>query len=107
MSDVTKASISQFVTNVMIWGVFFGLGALFITAIIVFDYKFIVAQPTYFVLETIIFSAVFSCLFVVIFAKTRNVTADTAWKWYFITLIKFAAFHILTQLAGVYTIIFS
>jgi hypothetical protein len=107
MTDISKQSISQFIANVMIWGVFFGLGALFIAALFVRDYKYIVDQPAYFILETLIFSAVFACLFTVIFAKTRNIPGKTALVWYFVTLLKFAVFHILTQLAGVYTIIFS
>lgn len=100
-------NLSKIITNIMIWGVFFGLGALAIVAIVVRDYKYIVDHPGHFILETVIMSAVFASIFTITFAKTRNLDRRTAFTWYLATMLKFGVFHILAQLAGIYTIIFS
>lgn len=107
MTDFSKEDLSKIITNIMIWGSFFALGALAITAVVVRDYKYIVDHPWYFVIETIVVGAVLSAIFTVTFARTRNIDKHTAFIWYLVSVLKFGGFHILAQLAGIYTNIFS
>jgi hypothetical protein len=107
MTDFTKKHLSVFITNAVIWGAFFALGALALAALVVRDYKYIVDHPWAFVIETVVISAVIASIFTVTFAKTRNLDARTAFTWYLASMVKFGVFHILAQLSGVYTIIFS
>ena len=107
MTDFTKHDLSNVITNVIIWGAFFALGALVIAALVVRDYKYIVEHPWAFVIETVIVGAVIASIFTVTFARTRNLDAHTAFMWYLASMVKFGGFHILAQLSGVYTIIFS
>jgi hypothetical protein len=107
MTEFSKNNLSVFITNAVIWGAFFALGALALAALIVRDYKYIVEHPWAFVIETVVVSAVIASIFTVTFAKTRNLDAHTAFMWYLASMVKFGGFHILAQLSGVYTIIFS
>lgn len=99
-------NISKWVNRYIFIGLVVALIALLVTSIMVRDYKFIVEHPWAFVIELLFFSAIPSLLIAIVFVKTRRITIKDGIIWFFVMMIKFAAFHILLQLSGVYTVLF-
>lgn len=98
--------ISKFVNKVILWSIIIAFVFLVITSLLVRDYYFIIKHPYDFIWELLFFSVVPSLLFVFIFVKTRNIPVKDTIPWFIAMVVKFAIFHILFQLSGVYTVIF-
>lgn len=100
------SKVSKFVNNGIIWSLGIGVVLLVITSIIVRDYDFIVKHPLSFTLELLVLSVVSSLLICVVFLRTRNIPVKDVFAWFIAITVKFALFHILFQLSGVYTVLF-
>lgn len=98
--------LSAWVNRSIFIAMVIALIALTVTAIIVRDYDFMVKHPWAFIIEIIFFSAVPSLLIAIVFVKTRRITIKDGIIWFFVMMLKFAIFHILLQLSGVYTVLF-
>jgi hypothetical protein len=98
--------LSKFVNKVILWTMIIAFIFLVITSIIVRDYDFIIKHPYDFIWELLFFSVVPSLIFVFIFVKTRNIKIKKTIPWFLVMVIKFAIFHLLFQLSGVYTVVF-
>ena len=79
---------------------------LIIASSIVRDYQYIIEHPIYFCIETIMMG-ILPALPLTIFFITRNLTQKQVIIMYIIMVIQLSAIHILTQLSGVYTVVFS
>jgi hypothetical protein len=94
-------NIPKFMKRLLYWSIGIGLVILIITAFFVRDYHFIVQHPYYFLIEVLVFSIVPS-LVVLILIKTRELPVKESLFWFLILAGKFALFHIVTQLSGIY-----
>lgn len=81
------------------------LVVLIVTSAIVRDYYFIVANPGKFMIELVFFSVIPSLLIALVIFKTRNIPVKDTISWLLVMIFKFAVFHILFQLSGIYTVI--
>jgi hypothetical protein len=97
--------LSRTLNQVIFWSLIIATIVLVITSLIVRDYYFIVEHPWLFVWELLCFSVIPSLLIVFVMAKTRSISVKDVFKWLIAMIIKFAVFHILFQLSGVYTVI--
>lgn len=97
--------IGKAVKTIVLWGLILAAVGLIVTSIIVRDYSFIVEHPFAFCIELVFFSVVCSLIIAVVFARTRKISIKEIWTWFFAMVLKFAAFHILFQLSGVYTVL--
>lgn len=102
----TMSKVTKVVNNGIIWSVIIAVIILVVTSVIVRDYEFIVKRPLAFGLELFVVSVVCSFLICIVFLRTRNVPVKDTLTWFIAITIKFALFHILFQLSGVYTILF-
>jgi hypothetical protein len=80
---------------------------LVLTSVFVRDYAFIVEHPWLFILELVFFSLVPAMMIALVFVKTRHIKVKEGMKWLVALTLKFALFHILFQLSGVYTVLFT
>lgn len=99
--------LSKAVKSIILWSLIVGAVGLIITSIIIRDYGFIVQHPIAFAVELIFFSVVCALIIAVVFARTRRINIKDIWSWFFAMVFKFAAFHVLFQLSGVYTVLLS
>jgi prolipoprotein diacylglyceryltransferase len=98
--------ISDVVSTIFLYGIILVLGILVVLSLIVRDYKFIVENTTDFVFELIMFALVSSILVSWVLYETRKLSKQYTF-WLFISLfIKFAIFHVVCQLSGIYTSLF-
>lgn len=86
--------------------VFFGLAYLLALAILVRDTKLITERPVVFVIELLLMSLL-PGIPILFFVVSRGISWDRAWIWFTSLSVKFAIFHVLSQLSGFYTWIFS
>ena len=94
-------NISKFMKLLLYWTIGIGLLILLITACFVREYKFIVDYPYYFALELAVFSIIPS-LVVLLMVKTRGLPIKESIYWFLLLAFKFAVFHIVAQLSGLY-----
>lgn len=99
--------LSTAVKHIVFWSLVAASVFLVITSIIVRDYSFIVNHPIAFTVEMIFFSVVCSFIIAVVFARTRKINVKETWIWFATMVIKFALFHVLFQLSGIYTVMLS
>jgi len=83
----------------------FGFAYLIALAAIVHDYSIIVNKPFLFAIETMLMSLL-PGIPILFFVVTRNITWKKAWVWFASLSIKFAIFHVLSQLSGLYNWLF-
>jgi hypothetical protein len=96
-----------FVFEIMVLGVIFiGLAYLLALSMIVRDYKLIVERPFIFIIELLLMSLL-PGIPILFFVVSRGTTLTQAWVWFVSLSAKFAIFHVLSQLSGFYTWIFS
>lgn len=86
--------------------VFIGLAYLLALAIIVRDYKLIVERPLIFAIELLLMTLL-PGIPILFFVVSRGTSWTSAWVWFASLSTKFAIFHVLSQLSGFYTWIFS
>lgn len=98
--------VAKWVNRVIVIAVIAALIALVVTSILVRDYRFIVDSPVKFTIELIAFSVLPSLFVAIVLVKTRNIPVKDSLLWFLGMLVKFAIFHVLLQLSGVYTILF-
>lgn len=82
-----------------------GLIFLLALAAVVRDTEFITKHPIMFIIETIAMF-VFPGLPILMFMLTQDVKVTVAFKFFISIGIKFAIFHVLFHLAGMYRILF-
>lgn len=99
-------NISVIMEKLIIWVIIIGLVALIFVAIIVHDYQYIIDHPVYFIIELIFSSVIPTLLIIVIFVRTRNLFIKDSITWFIFLSMKFAVFHLLFQLAGIYSVVF-
>ena len=99
--------ISKVLNYVIVSAVIIATVILIITSVIVRDVAFIKHHPMSFLLELFFMSVVSSLIICLVFARTRNVKVRDSITWFFALVAKFAIFHVLFQLSGVYTVMFS
>lgn len=92
--------------DLTVWTLIIASIFLVIISAIVRDYNYIVQNTKGFVIEMIMFSFLPPLVISLVFFKTRKVTIKDTLVWYCLMVIKFAVFHILFQLSGIYTIFF-
>lgn len=93
--------VPKLMKSFVIWGLVAALAIMTVTAIIVRDYHFIVEHPVFFAIETFVFS-VLPSLVVLLMVKTRGLTLKESFYWFAILCFKFALFHVVAQMSGVY-----
>lgn len=93
----------MWVNEVVFYGIILAVVVLVFTSVIVHDYRFIVEHPWAFCVELAFVGALPALLMVGVFYRTRNVSVKSSFLWFFTLTLKFALFHILLQLSGVYS----
>lgn len=83
-----------------------GFAFLFALSILVRDFDIIKKSPFVFVMETALVS-VLPAIPILFFAFSRGVPFETALNWLYGLSLKFAVFHVLFQVSGLYTYMFS
>lgn len=99
--------LSKFTHDVLIWALIVATIMLIVISAIVRDYAFIKNNPKGFIFEMLAFSILPPLVIAFVFFKTRGITVKDTIVWFILMVLKFAAFHLLFQLSGVYTILFS
>lgn len=99
--------LSKWINKAILWSLLAAFSILVITSLVVRDYGFIVDHPWLFSLELIFFSLVPSILIAFVFVKTRSIKVKEGIHWLIALTLKFAVFHILFQLSGVYSVLFT
>lgn len=92
--------------EVSFWAIIVAIVILIIPAVIVRDYHYMVEHPIYFAIETLAMG-ILPAFPVLVFYITRGTNLKHTLVTFAILVVKFAILHILIQLAGVYTYIFS
>jgi hypothetical protein len=100
-------TLSKTLNKIIVWGLIVAFIVLVITSIIVRDYQYMVQHPLNFSIETVVFSVIPALIIAFIFLKTRGLSVKTSFIWFIVMVLKFAIFHILFQLSGIYTVVFS
>jgi len=99
--------LTKFLNQVIVWGLVAALLILVITSLIVRDYGFIIHHPLPFIVELLFFSLIPSLFIIIVFVRTRHIPVKDSLNWLGVLTVKFAMFHILFQLSGVYTVLFT
>lgn len=99
--------LSKALNKIILWGLIVAFIILVITSVIVRDYNYMVQQPWNFTIETLAFSIIPSLIIAFIFFKTRGIGVKTSVIWFILMVLKFAIFHILFQLSGIYSVVFT
>jgi len=92
-------------TNAITWGLVAVMFILVVTSAIIRDYLYIVEHPIKFTIEMIFFSVIPSLLITLVFVRTRNIPMNDGIMWFVLMVIKFAIFHVLFQLSGIYAVL--
>lgn len=98
--------LSHVLNKVILYCIFLATLVLVVTSFIVRDVAFIKNHPMSFLVELFFMSVVSSLIICFVFARTRLVRVKDSITWFFALVAKFAIFHILFQLSGVYTVMF-
>lgn len=98
--------LNKFAHDLTFWSLVVATVILVIISAIVRDYKYMVTNTTGFIIEMVLFSTLPPLVISLVFFKTRNITKKESIIWFLYMVLKFAIFHILFQLAGIYTIFF-
>lgn len=98
--------LSSLLNKVIMWSLIIATAVLIITSILVKDVGFIKSDPIAFLIELLFISVISSLIICVVFAKTRNVKVKDTITWFLALMAKFAIFHVLFQLSGVYSAMF-
>jgi hypothetical protein len=83
-----------------------GFALLFAIGLVVRDFEVIKKRPVIFILETLLIS-VLPAVPILFFVVSRGITMEVALTWLYGMCIKFAILHILFQISGFYTFLFS
>lgn len=98
--------LDKFAHDLFLWSLIAAIIVLIIISIFVRDYEFIVKNPKGFIWEMIVFSVIPPLIIVFVFFKTRKINVKDSLTWLGLMIAKFAIFHVLFQLAGIYSILF-
>jgi len=79
---------------------------LFVLSVIIRDYKLIVERPFIFTVE-LVFMMILPVIPVIFFTVSRGISMKEAIIWASSLAGKFGIFHVLFQLSGTYTYLFS
>ena len=99
--------LSKFTHDFLIWALIAATVMLIVISAIVRDYSFIKKNPNGFIFEMLAVSIVPPLVIAFVFFKTRGINVKDTIVWFILMVLKFAAFHLLFQLAGIYTVLFS
>lgn len=99
--------VSKFLNYAIVSTLVVATIVLVITSVIVRDIAFIQQHPLKFLLELFFMSVVSSLIICLVFARTRGVKVRDTITWFFALVAKFAIFHVLFQLSGIYTVMFT
>lgn len=99
--------LSKFTHDFLLWALIAATVLLVVISAIVRDYAFIKNHPKSFIFETLVVSIAPSLVLAFVLFKTRNVKVKDTIVWFSLMVLKFAAFHVLFQLSGIYTVLFS
>jgi hypothetical protein len=94
---------TKLLSSLVVVGIVCALSVLTVFAIVVRDYKFIVENKAFFLLEIICFALLPSILFVFVAMKTRKLRRADGIIWLLSLSLKLIAFHVLFQLSGLYS----
>jgi hypothetical protein len=97
---------SKAVNRMILISLVVGVILLFITSCVIRDIDFIKEKPLAFALELLCMSVIPAFAIVIVFAFTRGINFKDSIVWLAALVAKFALFHILCQVSGVYTAIF-
>lgn len=84
----------------------FGFAYLLALTVIVRDVNLIRSKPLVFIVELILMT-VLPGIPILFFVISRGISWDRAWVWFSSLSVKFAIFHVLSQLSGLYTWVFA
>ena len=98
--------LSKFAHDLFVWSLVTAAAVLVVIAIFVRDYEFIVKNTKGFVWEMVVFSIIPPLIIAFVFFKTRKINVKDSLTWFGVMVAKFAIFHVLFQLSGIYTILF-
>lgn len=99
--------LSIWINQTILWSLIAAVMILVITSLMVRDYAFIVNHPKKFMWELMFFSVIPSLMIALVFAKTRKIPVKDTVSWFVALVVKFAIFHVLFQMSGVYTVLFT
>lgn len=85
---------------------YIGFAYLLALAILVRDTNLIVNKPIIFTIETLLMT-ILPGIPMMYFVISRNLSLGKAWVWFISTSVQFGIFHVLFQLSGIYTWLFS
>jgi hypothetical protein len=77
-----------------------------IPALFIMDSAFIMAHPIAFFIESFAWGFI-AALFMFLFCYTRDLDGKKATIWYVSFAVKFALLHVIFQLTGIYSYVFS
>lgn len=96
-----------FVFEIAIIGVLaFGIAYLLALAILVRDVQLIRGKPLIFIFELLLM-AFLPGIPILFFVVSRGIPWEKAWIWFSSLSIKFAIFHIVSEMSGFYTWLFA
>jgi len=96
-----------FVFELAILGVLsFGVAYLLALAVLVRDTELIRTKPFIFVIELILM-AILPGIPILFFVVSRGISWDKAWIWFSSLSVKFAIFHVISQISGFYGWLFA
>ena len=96
-----------FIFEIGILGVLaFGIAYLLALAILVRDTQLIRSKPLIFIFELILM-ATLPGIPILFFVVSRGISWEKAWIWFSSLSVKFAIFHVISELSGFYTWLFA
>jgi len=90
----------------IIFLIFMSVAYLLALSVIARDYKIIIENPFLFIIELLLMS-ILPGIPILFFVITRGISMEQAWIWFSSLSVKFAIFHVISQLSGFYTWLFS
>lgn len=84
----------------------FGIAYLLALAILVRDVKLIRSKPLIFIFELLLM-AILPGIPILFFVVSRGITWERAWIWFSSLSVKFAIFHVVSEISGFYTWLFA
>lgn len=85
---------------------YIGFAYLLALSILVRDTELIVNRPFVFTIELLLMT-ILPGIPMMYFVISRNLSWGKAWVWFVSTSVQFGIFHVLFQLSGIYTWLFS
>lgn len=96
-----------FVFEIAILGILaFGIAYLLALAVLVRDTQLIRTKPLIFIIELILM-AILPGVPILFFVVSRGISWEKAWIWFSSLSVKFALFHVISELSGFYTWLFA